>query len=190
MEGLIKVNEIKRKGRSDRMKVVHIDCGLGNQMLSYCKYLALRHAQPEEACYIETLTFDIPECETVYSQWNGYELDRVFGIKAPNIKEFFTDKRWNNILTEIKNSQFWVKHWNWQVYFCEAFRAEGLDLNNIRGDFEKKKHLLFGVLSCLENFVKLVYMIMQKGFTSNREIRTGSLKAKRICFSTRELKTQ
>lgn len=120
------------------MKVVHIESGLGNQMLDYCEYLALRHAQPTEACYIETLTFDIPECDEVFSHWNGYELDRVFGINEPNIRELFTDKQWSNILLNIKKSQFWVRNWNWPVYFCEAFRSEGLELNNARGDFEKE----------------------------------------------------
>ena len=108
-------------------------------MLDYCEFLALRHAQPEEACYIETLTFDIHECSETFSQWYGYELDRVFGIQAPNVKELFTDEQWNNILTNIKESQFWIKNWNWPVYFCEAFRSEGLELNNTRGDYEREK---------------------------------------------------
>lgn len=121
------------------MKVVHIESGLGNQMLDYCEYLALRHAQPTEICYIETLIFDIPECDEVFSHWNGYELDKVFGIRAPNIRELFTAEQWNNILLRIKKSRFWLKNWNWPVYFCEAFRAEGLELNNIRGDFEQER---------------------------------------------------
>ena len=125
------------------MKVVHIEGGLGNQMLNYCEYLALRRIQTTEVCYIETLTYDIPECDEVFSYWNGYELDRVFGIQEPNIRELFTDKQWNNILMNIKKSQFWVKNWNWPVYFCEAFRLEGLELNNIRGDFEKDTMLTF-----------------------------------------------
>ena len=107
-------------------------------MLDYCEYLALRHAQPTEVCYIETLTFDIPECDEIFSHWYGYELERVFGIKAPNIKELFTDEQWDNIFMNIKKSRFWIKNWNWPVYFCEAFRLEGLELNNTRGDFEKE----------------------------------------------------
>ena len=121
------------------MKVVHIECGLGNQMLDYCDYLALRYAQPAEACYIETLSYEIPECNEVFSQWYGYELDRIFGIKEPNIRDLFTDKQWDGILSYIRKSQYWIKNWNWPVYFCEAFRSEGLELNNIRGDFEKVK---------------------------------------------------
>ena len=138
------------------MKIVHIECGLGNQMLDYCEYLALRHAQPEEACYIETLTFEIPECGAVFSQWNGYELDRIFGIKAPNIRELFTDEQWYNILLNIKKSQFWIKNWNWPVYFCEAFRSEGLEIDNIRGDFERET--LTGIL-----FNKLTQPDLDKG---------------------------
>lgn len=121
------------------MKVIHIECGLGNQMLDYCEYLALRQAQPEEDIYIETLVFDIPECGEIFFQWNGYELERVFGIKAPNVRELFTDEQWKRILAKVRDSRFWLKYWNWPVYFCQAFYSEGLELHNARGDFEKGK---------------------------------------------------
>lgn len=121
------------------MKVFHIECGLGNQMLAYCEYLALRHAQPEEVCYIETLTFDLPESEVYFSQWHGYELERVFGIKAPNIRDLFTDEQWKNIIMSVRKSLSLDKNWNWPRYFCEAFRSEGLELNNAREDLEKKQ---------------------------------------------------
>lgn len=129
------------------MKVVHIECGLGDQMLDYCEYLAMRYAHPEEACYIETMVYDIPECGEVFSLWNGYELDRIFGIKAPNVRELFTDGQWENVLARARESRFWERSWNWPVYFCEAFRSEGLELNNIAGDFERNpmhhlRHLL------------------------------------------------
>lgn len=121
------------------MKVVHIDGGLGNQMLGYCEYLALKYTQPTEICYLETLVYDVPESDVVYSHWYGYELERLFGIKAANIRELFTDEQWNNIILNVKKSQFWIKNWNWPVHFCEAFRSEGLELNNTRGDFENEK---------------------------------------------------
>lgn len=121
------------------MKVVHIESGLGNQMLDYCEYLALRHIQPQEKCYLETLIFDIPECNDVFCQWNGYELERIFGISTPNIREYFSVEQWDRIHQYLAESRFWEKNWNWPVYICNAFRAEGLSLSNPRGDFEAKK---------------------------------------------------
>lgn len=118
------------------MKVVHIESGLGNQMLSYCEYLVLKKLHPNEDIYIETLTYDIPEVNEVIKQWNGYELEHIFGIHAPNIKEIFTEEQWNEILKEVKASEFWNKNWNYPVYITQALRNAGLDIRNIRGDFE------------------------------------------------------
>ncbi len=122
------------------MKVIHIESGLGNQMLDYCEYLAIRSIQPNEQCYIETLLFDIPECNDVYCQWYGYELERIFGISVPNISEYFSEEQWKRIHQNLRESRFWEKNWNWPVYICEAFKSEGLLLKNLRGDFEKKHY--------------------------------------------------
>jgi len=118
------------------MKVVHIESGIGNQMLSYCELLALQHANPEEVCYIENIIYDIPECNDVICQWNGYELERVFGIHASNVKELFDDATWQSVKQDIADSRFWDRNWNYPVYFTDAFRKHGLALTNIRGDFE------------------------------------------------------
>lgn len=119
------------------MKVVHIESGLGNQMLSYCEYLVLKKLHPDEDIYIETIIYDIPEANEVIKQWNGYELERIFGIHAPNVREVFTDEQWNKIMQEVKASEFWLKNWNYPVYFTQAMNHAGLHLKNIRGDFEQ-----------------------------------------------------
>lgn len=121
------------------MKVVHIESGLGNQMLSYCEYLALKSLHPDEDIYIETMVYDIPKCNEVIRQWNGYELKRIFGIDAPNIKEVFTAEQWKQIMKEVNASEFWnlAKHnWNYPVTFTKALNNAGLNLINVRGDFE------------------------------------------------------
>ncbi|WP_254368691.1 alpha-1,2-fucosyltransferase [Segatella copri] len=120
------------------MKIVHIESGLGNQMLSYCEYLALKSLHPDEDIYIETMIYDIPECNEVINQWNGYELKRIFGIDAPNIKERFTEEEWQKIMEEVHASEFWDKNWNYPVYITYALCNAGLDIRNIRGDFELK----------------------------------------------------
>ena len=118
------------------MKIVHIESGLGNQMLSYCEYLALKVLHPQEDVYIETMVYDIPECNEVIRQWNGYELRRIFGIDAPNVKEIFTTDQWDSIMKEVLLSDFWDKNWNYPVYITNAFRNAGLDIRNVRGNFE------------------------------------------------------
>lgn len=118
------------------MKVVHIESGLGNQMLDYCEYLVLKKLHPKEDIYIENLIYDIPEASEVVKQWNGYELEDIFGIHAPNVKSLFTDGQWDNIMTDIRESKFWLKNCNFPVYITEALNKAGLNLRNIRGDFE------------------------------------------------------
>ena len=72
------------------MKVIHIESGLGNQMLSYSEYLAMRKANPTDDLFIETIIYDIPECNQVTCQWNGYELERIFHIFAPRDRKIGT----------------------------------------------------------------------------------------------------
>lgn len=119
------------------MKIIHIESGLGNQMLSYCEYLAMKRTNPKDDVYIENIIFDIPECNDIICQWNGYELERIFGIKAPNIHDCFTDEQWQQIMKDIRDSEFWLRNWNYPVHFTNAFHNVGLNIKNIRGDFEQ-----------------------------------------------------
>ncbi len=119
------------------MKIIHIESGLGNQMLSYCEYLAMKKMNPEDDIYIETIIYDIPECNDIICQWCGYELNRVFGIEAPNIKDYFSPEQWEQIMKDIRASEFWLRNWNYPVHFTNAFRNAGLNIRNIRGDFEQ-----------------------------------------------------
>ncbi len=160
------------------MKVVHIESGLGNQMLSYCEYLALKKIHPSEDIYIENIVYDILECNEVINQWNGYELERIFGIKAPNIRQLFTAEQWQGIMDEIRTSKFWEKNWNYPVYITQALCNAGLDIRNIRGDFEssktsqnislKQKGILFYKKhfndTLLGEFIKRTYYSFRKDF--------------------------
>lgn len=119
------------------MIVLHIESGLGNQMLGYCEYLALKQANPNADIYIENIIYDIPEANEVIAQWNGYELDRIFGVTEPkNIKTLFTEEQWNGVLDDVRKSQFWKRNWNYPVHITNALNRAGLKLKNIRGDFE------------------------------------------------------
>lgn len=150
------------------MKIIHIESGLGNQMLSYCEYLAIKQSNPEEKIYIETIVYDIPEANGVICQWNGYELNSVFGIDAPNVKELFTAEQWENIIREVRESKFWERNWNYPVVITEAFRKHGLDVVNGRGDFEspgwplmvvpREKSLKRKIKDKLEHFLPYIYL--------------------------------
>ena len=124
------------KYKNYKMKVIHIESGLGNQMLSFCEYLAIKKMNPDETVYIENIVFDIPECNAVVNQWNGYELNRIFGIDVPNIRDYFDDKQWNSIIEEICKREFWNHKWNYGVHITDAFRHAGLNLVNTCQDKE------------------------------------------------------
>lgn len=62
------------------MDVIRIFNGLGNQMSQYAFYLAKKKVHPFRTCFV-TNHYD---CENVH---NGYELERVFGIRSCRLKE-------------------------------------------------------------------------------------------------------
>lgn len=145
------------------MKVLHIESGLGNQMLGYCEYLAVKKMNPDDDCYIENIIYDIPESHKVIAQWNGYEVDRIFSLNTPNISQLFNAKQWQNILSDITKSEFWNDYWNYPDAICSALNAQGLKLKNkcvslefrddsirqklikIRGDFFSKTLLGYNI---------------------------------------------
>lgn len=112
------------------MIVVHIESGLGNQMLGYLEYLAIKQANPQEDCYIETIVYELGEKQNVIKMWNGYELERIFGIKVPNVKELFTFKIWQEIVDDVNKSEFWNDNWAYPEAITKAFANQGLFLRN------------------------------------------------------------
>ena len=129
------------------MKVLHIESGLGNQMLDYCDLLACRRENPEDDIYIETIIYDIFEAHKTISMWNGYELERIFGIREKNVFDLFSEKQRRHILEYVTNSRFWEDNWRYSIAITEAFKLEGLSLRytNIRPQFTEKPkiHQLF-----------------------------------------------
>ncbi|WP_373483684.1 alpha-1,2-fucosyltransferase [Acetobacterium sp.] len=114
------------------MKVVHIESGLGNQMLGYVEYLAIKKNHPTEKCYIETIIYEIPEASEYICQWNGYELDRIFGLDLPNIRDLFSDEAWEKVIDAVKESRFWEHSWNYPEAIVNALNIYGnLNLSNI-----------------------------------------------------------
>lgn len=115
------------------MKIVHIESGLGNQMLSYAEYLVLKKLNPDQDCYIENLVYNIPECNDVICQWNGFELEKIFHINAPNIKDILSVDDWMVVENYIRKSEFWNNNWDYPHVYVEAFEQIGIHLKNVRG---------------------------------------------------------
>ena len=110
------------------MLIVHMDSGLGNQMLDYVEYMIIQEMNPQEECFLEKIIYEIPNKPGMFSMWNGYELERVFGIKVPDIKEKFSKESWTRILNSVECSEFWKEDWNYSPYIAEALRQEGLEI--------------------------------------------------------------
>lgn len=116
------------------MKVIHIESGLGNQMLSYAEYLVMKKLNPQDDCFIETMIYELPECNNVICQWFGYELERIFGVKAPNIRDLFSKAEWDQIVNEVRLTEFWNDGWRYAPAITDALNRHGLHLKNIHGD--------------------------------------------------------
>lgn len=66
------------------MKVVAILGGLGSQMVKYAFYLDVKKKCKDEKCYIDTTAFHS------LKMWNGYELERIFGIRDEDFYDLYT----------------------------------------------------------------------------------------------------
>ena len=81
------------------MKVQFFNGGLANQAFQYifARYYELSH--PGEVMYLDDSYFSL------YTVHNGYELEKVFGIKPHFLSECFDDDVWEFILEEKSNGK-------------------------------------------------------------------------------------
>ena len=100
-------------------------------MLDYCDLLAEKKTNPNEDIYIETIIYGIEGAKKTICQWNGYELEQVFGICEKNVRELFTEEQWKRVTTSVEKSKFWDDNWRYSDAIVEALGEEGLYLNNI-----------------------------------------------------------
>ena len=74
------------------MKIVHFECGLGNQLACFANYLLVKENNPDDEVYIEDLVYRIAWDNIGFNQWNGFELKDVFDIDLPNVIDVVDDK--------------------------------------------------------------------------------------------------
>ena len=123
------------------IRIVHFESGLGNQMLDYCDYIAIKKMNPNDQCYAEDIIYAIPECNDVISQWNGLEIENIFGIQLNKLESIFSYSQWNEIINDVRESDFWHKNWNYSPYIVDALKKQGLivhsEFTNYDHDIEK-----------------------------------------------------
>ncbi len=81
------------------MKIQFLNGGLANQVFQYifARYYALSH--PGDKMYLDDTYF------TLHTVHNGYELEKVFGLRPPMLSECFDEPVWNFILEERKRGK-------------------------------------------------------------------------------------
>lgn len=152
------------------MLVVHMDSGLGNQMLDYAEFIAIEKSNPEQVCYLENLIYELPNKEGMFSMWNGYELERIFGIQIKNIKDTFSEEKWKDILEDVEKSEFWKEDWNYSPSILNAFTKQGLILNNYGKVPGKQKVIPTDFRSSIQ-FLKRAFFQSMVGYHVKRILR-------------------
>ena len=107
--------------------------GLGNQMASYPMYLGIKQANPDDDIFTETYIFDIEEVNADCSMWNGYELQKVFGIEVPDIRDKFPIETQKEQIEAIRKDYQSTRDYN--VSFCKVMKNYGIKFGE---DFEEE----------------------------------------------------
>ena len=81
------------------LKIQFLNGGLANQTFQYIFYRWLQLERPDDDVCMDDSYFAI---NTVH---NGYELERVFGVKPQMISEFFEPDIWEQILDDKRNGR-------------------------------------------------------------------------------------
>ena len=78
------------------MKIIMMNGGLGNQLFQYIFYRIVEERyKDQDVCFIDDSAFFLSD------QHNGYELEKIFGLKPNLLSEFFDQETWSYILAEV-----------------------------------------------------------------------------------------
>ena len=111
------------------MKIVHVESGLGNQMLNYAEYLAIK-SKYDDVC-IENLIYETKPDGKGISQWNGYELKRVFDLDLPNLSNYVDENIYEYVKEKLIESKYWDNSWKYAEPICEALNQKGYNVKNL-----------------------------------------------------------
>ncbi|MCR5231454.1 MAG: alpha-1,2-fucosyltransferase [Acholeplasmatales bacterium] len=113
------------------MIIVRIESGLGNQMLDFAEYLAVKKAFPNVSVYADLTIFDINQKVNLpISQWNGYELNSIFGINILTLKDLLGSD-YDNLIDRLIESQFWDNDWRYAPIIVGYLNEKGYCIENM-----------------------------------------------------------
>lgn len=153
------------------MKIVHFESGLGNQMLCYAEYLAIKYNYDD--VYSEKLIYETLPKNKGICQWNGYELDKVFNLNIPDIKNILSNNEISFVKSELINSKYWKNDWKYAEPICNALNKLGYNIQNYcwhgshNVDDKKNKKIIIKILKKLffsSRFGNWLYRIICKIF--------------------------
>lgn len=80
------------------LRIVLMNGGLGNQMYQYTFLRYLEHFTGEK-CYVDDSAFCIGD----HVEHNGYELEKIFGVKLNLLSRYFSEEVWNEMVKNKLN---------------------------------------------------------------------------------------
>lgn len=118
------------------IKVIHVEGGLGNQMACYAVYVAAKESNPKDEFYVDTYIYDIKEAHATICMWNGYELEKNFCVKIPDIRTLFSEEQVVEQIEYLRKSEFWKHNWNYADTFIEMMKNYNIELNSSNYNIE------------------------------------------------------
>lgn len=94
------------------MKIQFLNGGLANQAFQYIFARFCELYNPEEPVWLDDSFFFVKK------EHNGYELEKVFGIKARLLSEYFSPDVWEYLIEKKRNG----------ISICQSFRDMGEDI--------------------------------------------------------------
>lgn len=80
------------------LRIVLMNGGLGNQMYQYTFLRYIEHFTGEK-CYVDDSAF----CLGDHVEHNGYELEKIFGVKLNLLSRYFSEDVWNEMIKNRLN---------------------------------------------------------------------------------------
>ncbi len=111
------------------MKLVRMNGGLGNQVFQYIFLRYMELATGEECVIEDTAFFAYTDEDRRNLAHNGYQLERIFGIKKKRLSEMFDDDVFNEI---VKRSNEPEKPGEKRRGLVPVFKESGMDLFTVQ----------------------------------------------------------
>lgn len=109
----ITVKLMLEREKLEKMKIQYLNGGLANQVFQYifARFIELYNQNSEPVFLDDSFFF-------VNNVHNGYELERVFGIKANLLSKYFTPDAWEKLIDNKRKG----------ISICQSFQNMGVDM--------------------------------------------------------------